>query len=114
VCFFIGKMAFSKILSCDSVIDGAFFSHPDFQVPEEKVCQHAREHVVMPACKFAHFVMVHAKFGFVLLEALLDRPAKSTEPDQRLKPCAGRCVADEIAVVSGGVKMLDLWRFKNA
>jgi hypothetical protein len=31
-----------RILSCDSVIDGAFFSHPDFQVPEEKMGQHAR------------------------------------------------------------------------
>ena len=42
VCFFIGNNNLSRILSCDRVIDGAFFSHPDFQVPEEKMCQHAR------------------------------------------------------------------------
>jgi hypothetical protein len=37
VCRFIGKITLSKTLSCDRVMDGAFFSYPDFQVPEEKM-----------------------------------------------------------------------------
>ncbi len=34
---FIGRMTLIKTLSCGSVIDGAFFSQPDFQVPEEEM-----------------------------------------------------------------------------
>ena len=33
---FIGKSTLSETLSCDSVIDGAFFPQPDLQVPEKK------------------------------------------------------------------------------
>ena len=29
LCFFIGSSSLNKTVSCDSVIDGAFFSHPD-------------------------------------------------------------------------------------
>ncbi len=32
VCCFIGKMTLSKTLSCDSVVDGAFFPQPDFHL----------------------------------------------------------------------------------
>lgn len=39
---FIGSSSLIKTLSCDSVMDGAFFSQPDFQVPEEEMCHHAR------------------------------------------------------------------------
>jgi hypothetical protein len=46
VCFFIGSRILINTLSCDRVIDGAFFPHPDFQVPEEEVCPHAREDVL--------------------------------------------------------------------
>jgi len=53
-----------RALSCESVIDGAFFFHPDFQVPEEKMGQHAREHMVLPAWKFSHFIVIHAQVGF--------------------------------------------------
>jgi len=31
----------NKILSCDSVIDGAFFPQSYFYVPEKKMCHHA-------------------------------------------------------------------------
>ena len=41
VCRFMGRTTLIKTLSCDSVIDGAFFPQPDFQVPKKKVCQHA-------------------------------------------------------------------------
>ncbi len=71
----MGNSTLSRTLSCDSVRDGAFFPHLDFQVPEEEVGQHACENMVMPPHKLAHLVMVHAQLGFALLEALLDRPA---------------------------------------
>ena len=77
------KHILSVMNSCDSVIDGAFFPHPDFQVPEEKMGHHAREYMVVPSRKFAHFVMVHAQFGFGFLETLLDRPAQTAEPYKR-------------------------------
>jgi hypothetical protein len=70
----------SNTLSSDSAIDGAFFFQPDLQVPEEKMCQHARYYMVMTSGIFAHFVMIHAQFGFGLLETLLYRPAQATDP----------------------------------
>ena len=98
-CFFIGNRILSRSLSCDSVMDGAFFPQPDFQVPEEKVCQHAREYVVMPAFVFAELIMIHAKLGFGFLEALFDRPAQSAEPYKSFEPDAGRRIADVVAVL---------------
>ena len=47
--------------------------------------QHAREHMVLPAWKFSHFIVIHAQVGFGLLEALLDRPAQTAEPNERFK-----------------------------
>jgi hypothetical protein len=81
---FIGRITSIRVLSCESVIDGAFFSRPDFQVPEEEMSQYAREHMVLPAWELSHFVVVHAQFGFGLLEALLDGPAQTAEPNKRL------------------------------
>ena len=52
-----------------------FFSHPDLQVPEEEMGHHACKYMVVPSWKLAHLVVVHAQFGFGLLETLLDRPA---------------------------------------
>jgi hypothetical protein len=74
-----------RTLSCDSVIDGAFLSQPDFQVPEKEVGQHASEDVMMPASEISDFVVVYAQFGFGLLEALFNRPAQAAEPDQGFK-----------------------------
>lgn len=84
VCFFIGNSSLSKTLSCDSVIDGAFFPQPDLQVPEKKMCHYAREDVMMPAHKLAHFVVVHAQLGFGFLETLFDRPSQAAEPNKGL------------------------------
>jgi len=95
---FIGRITSSRALSCDSVIDGAFFSHPDFQVPEEEMRQHTCEYVVMPPRKLTNLIVVHTQFGFGFLETLLDRPAQAAEPNQRLQSCTRRCVADEKAV----------------
>jgi hypothetical protein len=40
------KPALIRILSCDSVTAGAFFSQSELDVPEEKMSQHACHHVV--------------------------------------------------------------------
>jgi hypothetical protein len=61
--------------------------------------QHAREYVVLPSWKFTHLIMVHAEFGFGLLEALFDSPAQATEPHKGFQSGARRGVADEIAVL---------------
>ena len=98
VCLRNGNTRFIGTLSCDSVMDGAFFPQPDFQVPEKEVGQHARGDVMMPASKLSDFIVLHAQFGFGLLEALLNCPAQATEPDQRFKAPSAGGVGDEIAV----------------
>jgi hypothetical protein len=55
-----GNTSRNRILSCDSVTDGAFFPQPNLQVPEEEVGEHTCDHVVMPTHEFSDFVMVHA------------------------------------------------------
>jgi hypothetical protein len=40
-----------------------FFSHPDFQVPEEEMGQHGGCHVMVPSGKFSHLVVGHSQFG---------------------------------------------------
>ena len=89
----------SKTLSCGNVIDGAFFPQPDFQVPEEKMCQYARENMMMPPHKLAHFVVVHTQLGFGFFKTLFDRPTQAAEPNKGLQSCAPESVANEIAVL---------------
>jgi hypothetical protein len=38
-------------------MNGAFFPHPDFQVPEEEMGQHAGYDVVVPSWKLTHLVV---------------------------------------------------------
>ena len=73
-------MTLSKTLSCDRVMDGAFFPQPDFQVPEKEMGQHAGYDVVVPSWKLAHFVVVHAQFGLGFLKALFYCPSQTAEP----------------------------------
>jgi hypothetical protein len=56
-------------------MDGAFFSHPDFQVPKKKMGHHACEDMMMPSHVLSHLIMVHAQFSFGLFKALLNGPA---------------------------------------
>src|SRR5262245_7866929 len=73
----------SKIVrSCDTVRAGAFFPHVQLQVPQKEMRQHRREHMVVPAGVFAHFILGHAQLRFRFFKALLDRPAHATEPDK--------------------------------
>jgi hypothetical protein len=41
----MGRITFSNILSCESVIAGAFFPQFYFQVPEEEVGQHTGQYM---------------------------------------------------------------------
>ena len=84
--FLIGKTTFMSTLSCDRVIDGAFFPQPDFQVPEEEVGKHTSEYMVVPAPELTHFIMIHPQVVLRLLERLLDGPTKPAKPDKSLEP----------------------------
>ena len=80
-------------------MDGAFFPHPDLQVPEEKMGHHACEYVVMPTGILSHLVMIHAQLALGLLEALLNGPAQAAEPHQGAEAHGTLGVADKIAVL---------------
>jgi hypothetical protein len=90
---FKGKITSISVLSCDSVIDGAFFSQPDFQVPQEKMSEHTGQNMVIPTSIFPNLVMIHAQFGFGFFKALLYGPTKATEPNECGEPCAKWCIA---------------------
>jgi hypothetical protein len=79
---FIGNTAPMSNLSCDSVIAGAFFPQPDSHVPEEKMSQHASQHMMPPSGKLPHLVMIHAQVRFGLFKTLLDGPSYTRKPDK--------------------------------
>jgi hypothetical protein len=60
------------IRSWDTVSAGAFFPQAQLETPQKKVRQHRREHMVVPAWIFAHFIVVHPEFRFPFFEALLN------------------------------------------
>jgi hypothetical protein len=66
--------------SWDTVSAGAFFPQAQLEPPQKKMRQHRREHMVVPPCVFAHFIVVHPEFSFPFFKALLDGPSQSTEP----------------------------------
>jgi hypothetical protein len=45
------------IRSWDTVSAGAFFPQAQLETPQKKVRQHRREHMVVPPCVFAHFIL---------------------------------------------------------
>ena len=87
-----------RVISCDTVIDGAFFHQPDFLVTQEEVSRHRGQNMVIPSGVFPNLVMIHPQFRFGFLEALLYGPAKATEPNECGQPCANGGIADEISV----------------
>src|SRR3990172_2632031 len=95
---FMGNTALMSSLSCDSVIAGAFFPQPDSHVPEEKMSQHACQHMMAPPWKLSHLVMIHPQVRFGLLKALLDGPANPCKPDKNLQPSGSAGVRDEVGV----------------
>src|SRR3990172_8568186 len=97
---FMGNTALMSSLSCDSVIAGAFFPQPDSNVPEEKMSQHACQHMVPPPEKLPHLVVIHPQIRFGLLKALLDGPANPRKPDEVLQVGGSICVRDEVGISS--------------
>src|SRR5262247_4649969 len=77
-----GKTTSNSVRTCDTVRAGAFFPHVELQVPQKEMRQHRRQHMVMPAGIFAHFIVVHPQLSFPFCEALLNRPPHPTEPDK--------------------------------
>jgi hypothetical protein len=93
-----GKTTAKNVRSCDTVRAGAFFPQVQFQVPQKEMRQHRRQHMVVPAGIFAHFIMGHAELRFAFFKALLDRPAHATEPDQGPQGRARRRITDRIGI----------------
>lgn len=82
-------------LSSEIVSDGAFFPQFDPHVPEKEMSQHAREHVMAPPGVFSYLIVIQAKLGLCLLEALLYSPADAAQPNEGLQSGADRRIADE-------------------
>ena len=97
---FIGNTALMSSISCDSVIAGAFFPQPDSHVPEEKMSQHAGQHMVSPPGKLPHLVMVHPQIRFGLLKALLDSPPNPRKPNEGFQAGGSASIRDEVGISS--------------
>src|SRR5215813_10551699 len=78
-----GKTTANNLRTCETVSAGAFFFQPHLEMPEKAMCQHTREHVMVPARVFTDFLVVHPQLRFRFLEALLDRPPHATEPHEQ-------------------------------
>ncbi len=76
-----------------SVSAGAFFPQVAAEPHQEMMGEQRHRQVMMPAAPGAHFVVIHAKFVFALLDGLLDRPAHAQQPDQGLLGHVSRRVA---------------------
>ena len=83
---FMGRTALISSLSCDSVMAGAFFPQLNPHMPEEKVSQHAGDHMVTPPRIFPYLVVVHSQIGLGFLETLFNSPADAREPDKGFQP----------------------------
>src|SRR5215467_8523123 len=80
-----GKTTSNNLRTCETVSAGAFFCQPDLEMPEEAMGQHTREHVMMPAGVFAHFIVIHTEFGFRFLKTLFNRPPDGFVASFRLR-----------------------------
>src|ERR1044071_960163 len=77
-----GKTTSNNLRSCATVSAGAFFPQAQLQMPQKEVSQHSREHMVVPAGIFAHFIVGHPELSFAFFKALFHGPAKATQPDK--------------------------------
>src|SRR5215831_14258598 len=60
-----GNTTANNLRTCETVSAGAFFFQSAVQVPEKKVGQHTRQHMVMPPRVFADLVVVIPRAVFV-------------------------------------------------
>ena len=77
-----GKTTAKTVRSCETVRAGAFFPQAELQVPQKEMREHRQQHMVVPACIFAHLIVGHAQLGFAFFEALFHGPTQTAEPDQ--------------------------------
>ena len=89
-----------RVLSCDTVIDGAFFPQPDFQVPKKEMSQYTGQNMVIPSRIFSHLIMIHSQFRFGFFEALLYGPTNATEPNESGQSRTNQGITDEIPVIA--------------
>ena len=73
-------------------------------MPEKEVGQHTREHVMMPSGVFAHFIVIHAQFGFRFLKTLFNGPPDPTEPHKETQGRTQRSVTEIIPVPRMGAE----------
>ncbi len=88
-----------RILSCESVMSGAFFPQPYPKMPQKVVSEYAGQDVVVPRRVLSHLVVIHPDLSFGLLKALLNCPPNAAQPYKGRKPRAQRRVADEKPVL---------------
>ena len=92
-------MTLSNILSCDRVMNGAFFFQPDPKMPQKKMSKHACQYMMIPSRIFSHLVVIKPQLRLCLSETLFDCPLYPAEPNERRKPRAHRRVADMIPIL---------------
>ena len=64
--------------------------------------QHAGEHVMIPSRILPYLIVIHTKFGFCFLKALLDGPAHTAEPYEEPQSRAQQSVTDVVGILSAG------------
>src|SRR5919198_6072359 len=93
-----GKTTSNNLRSCDTVSAGAFFPQAQLQVPQKEMRQHRRQHMVVPARVFAHFIVRHPELCFAFFKALFHGPAESTEPDKGAQGRARWSITDIVRI----------------
>jgi hypothetical protein len=73
-----GQITSNHVRIWGKVKAGAFFPQPDVHVPQKEMGSHTHQHMMMPAGIFAHFIVIHAQFGFRFFVTWLDRPTYPT------------------------------------
>ena len=73
-------------------------------MPKKEMRQHTRQHMVVPPGVFAHFIVVHAQFGFRFLKTLFNGPPDSAEPHQETQGRTERSVTEIVPVPRMGAE----------
>ena len=95
---FKGRTFSSNRLPCDTVSAGAFFPQTPLHMPEKKMRQHTRQHMVMPPRIFAQCIVSHTQLGFGLFTTLFDGPPHPTQPDTHAQRRTHRRMTDVVPI----------------
>src|SRR5919108_4934118 len=71
------------------------------QLGQERVGQQRQGDMAMPAIPAADLILVQSRLAFALLEALLDRPARTGDAGQRAERRLWRSVAQVVGLLGG-------------